>query len=100
MKASLFIVLNEHNDVISYQIVPNDKREHVGVVLDSIFERQNSDVQTEGVYTDNPKSDKKVVEEAFSKHFKGTIATLQVCFICFFNSSHLLRTFGMRRKGL
>ena len=78
MKASVFLVLNEHNDVIAYQIVPNDKREHVGGVLETIFERQNSDIQTEAVYTDNPTVDKKVVEAAFSKHFNGHILTLQV----------------------
>ena len=76
MKASLFIVLNEFNDVIAYQIVPNDKREHVGVVLDTIF--KESPISTKAIYTDNPHTDKSIVETAFGNHFYGKILTLQV----------------------
>ena len=51
-------------------------REHVAVVLDSIFEI--STVVTKAVYTDNPAADKKTIEHAFSSHFYGRILTLQV----------------------
>ena len=98
MKASLFIVLNEVNDVVAYKIVPNDKREHVGGVLETIFEE--SPIVTKAIYTDNPRADKSIVEAAFGIYFNGKILTLQVySFIIYLISSGYLACTGTNSKN-
>lgn len=78
MRASLFVVMDENNDVLYYKIVPNDQRVHMAKALGEIWSTPNRSIVTEAVYTDNPNSDKSMVEDEFKKHSRHAGKSIDV----------------------
>ena len=86
-------MLNEHNYVVGYKIVPDDTRKHVGEVLKDIF--SVCEGSPSAVFTDNAHKDKGVIREAFEEYYDGNILVLQVLSFAFTKHAYLLRTYGM-----
>lgn len=81
--ASLYLILNEHNGVLGYEIVPDDTRIHINSLLSSIFDdipksqrKPTKFFCTDNVLTDtdsltgffkklNPKTDFFVLQDVF-----------------------------------
>ena len=68
IKSSLFVVMNEHGAVLYFSIVPCDSRDYLRNAFTDIWIDMGTP-QTLAVYSDNPKNDKRFVQEAHQQMF-------------------------------
>ena len=68
IKSSLFVVMNEHGSVLYFSIVPCDSWDYLRNAFTDIWIDMGIE-NTLAVYTDNPKNDKRFVQEAHKHVF-------------------------------
>jgi len=68
LSASLLLILNEDSKVLSFKIVPNDKREYLVLLLKEIWSN-HKEQQCQACYTDNVKVDAAFVNQAHAECF-------------------------------
>ena len=67
------LILNEDGMIVHYKIVPNDKRDEVKKLLKDIWTTPNIQKTTSVVYTDNPKVDRRAIQEIFLDCFSEEV---------------------------
>jgi hypothetical protein len=91
LSASLLIILNEHGQVLSFEVVPSDSRSYLGELLKEIWTTPGLSVNCEAVYTDNPKIDKGGILNIFGSIFPDDQDCMDVCLDVFHAKNRVVR---------